>query len=47
MTLEVRRIVTGHDAAGKAIVASDERMTGTTRPGSRPASSRKPSRTRA
>jgi len=33
MTLEVRRIVTGHDAAGKAIVASDERMTGTTRPG--------------
>ena len=33
MTLEVRRIVTGHDVAGKAIVASDERMTGTTRPG--------------
>ena len=28
MTLEVRRIVTGHDAGGKAIVASDERMTG-------------------
>ncbi|HEY7577638.1 MAG TPA: hypothetical protein VH855_08575 [Acetobacteraceae bacterium] len=33
MTLEVRRIVTGHGPAGKAIVASDERMTGTTRPG--------------
>src|ERR1700690_742271 len=33
MRLEGRRIVTGHDAAGKAIVASDERMTGTTRPG--------------
>jgi hypothetical protein len=33
MTLEVRRIVTGHDAAGKAIVASDEQMIGTTRPG--------------
>jgi len=33
MTLEVRRIVTGHDAAGKAVVASDERMTGTVRPG--------------
>jgi quercetin dioxygenase-like cupin family protein len=28
MTLEVRRIVTGHDASGKAIVASDETMTG-------------------
>jgi len=26
MTLEVRRIVTGHDAAGKAVVASDERL---------------------
>jgi len=33
MTLEVRRIVTGHDRAGKAIVASDERMTASTRPG--------------
>ena len=33
MTLEVRRIVTGHDAAGKAVVASDERMIGTVRPG--------------
>ncbi len=33
MTLEVRRIVTGHDAAGKAIVASDEQMIGTVRPG--------------
>ena len=28
MTLEVRRIVTGHDDNGKAIVASDERMAG-------------------
>ena len=28
MTLEVRRIVTGHDSNGKAIVATDERMTG-------------------
>jgi quercetin dioxygenase-like cupin family protein len=33
MTLEVRRIVTGHDAAGKAIVAGDERLTAGTRPG--------------
>ena len=33
MTLEVRRIVTGHDAAGTAIIASDERMAGTVRPG--------------
>jgi quercetin dioxygenase-like cupin family protein len=33
MTLEVRRIVTGHDARGKAIVATDERLTATTRPG--------------
>ena len=33
MTLEVRRIVTGHDAAGKAVVASDERMVGTRVPG--------------
>jgi len=33
MTLEVRRIVTGHDAAGKAIVASDERLAANTRPG--------------
>ena len=32
MTLEVRRIVTGHDSSGKAIVASDERMTGTSAP---------------
>ena len=28
MTLEVRRVVTGHDTNGKAVVASDERMTG-------------------
>ena len=27
MALEVRRIVTGHDASGKAIVATDERLT--------------------
>src|SRR5918997_571371 len=36
MTLEVRRIVTGHDAEGKAIVASDERVSAAaspTRPG--------------
>ncbi|MGE5271748.1 MAG: cupin domain-containing protein [Thiohalocapsa sp.] len=29
MALNVRRIVTGHDADGKAIVASDERIAGT------------------
>src|SRR3981081_3457443 len=28
MALGVRRVITGHDANGKAIVASDERMTG-------------------
>ncbi len=33
MPLEVRRVVTGHDTAGKAIVESDERMIGATRPG--------------
>jgi quercetin dioxygenase-like cupin family protein len=27
MTLQVRRIVTGHDANGKAVVATDERLT--------------------
>ncbi len=27
MALEVRRIVTGHDASGKAVVATDERLT--------------------
>jgi quercetin dioxygenase-like cupin family protein len=32
MTLNVRRIVTGHDANGKAIVASDERMAGQSAP---------------
>ena len=32
MTLQVRRIVTGHDAGGKAIVASDEQMTGVASP---------------
>jgi quercetin dioxygenase-like cupin family protein len=31
MTLEVRRIVTGHDAAGKAVVATDERLTAVSR----------------
>src|SRR5215469_3618383 len=29
MALEVRRIVTGHDSQGKAVVATDERLTGT------------------
>ena len=33
MALEVRRIVTGHDPSGKAIVASDERLHASTRPG--------------
>jgi quercetin dioxygenase-like cupin family protein len=32
MTLQVRRVITGHDANGKAIVASDERMTGVSAP---------------
>ena len=32
MALEVRRIVTGHDSSGKAIVASDERIAGTSAP---------------
>ena len=27
MALEVRRIVTGHDASGKAVIATDERLT--------------------
>ena len=31
MTLQVRRIVTGHDAQGNAIVASDERLTAVSR----------------
>lgn len=31
MTLQVRRIVTGHDAKGKAVVASDERLTAVSR----------------
>src|ERR1044071_7069099 len=35
MALQLRRIVTGHDANGKAIVASDEQMTGAASP-SRP-----------
>ena len=39
MALQVRRIVTGHDASGKAIVASDEQMTGAASP-SRPGISR-------
>ena len=29
MGLEVRRIVTGHDSQGKAVVATDERLAGT------------------
>ena len=32
MALNVRRIVTGHDQSGKAIVASDERIAGTSAP---------------
>jgi quercetin dioxygenase-like cupin family protein len=32
MALQVRRVVTGHDAKGKAIVASDERMNGVSTP---------------
>ena len=39
MTLEVRRIVTGHDGAGKAVVASDERINAVASP-SRPGISR-------
>jgi len=31
MTLIVRRVVTGHDANGKAVVASDERLTAVSR----------------
>ena len=29
MALEVRRIVTGHDSRGKAVIATDERLAGT------------------
>lgn len=32
MTLQVRRVVTGHDAHGKATVASDERLHGVSAP---------------
>ena len=32
MALQVRRVVTGHDANGKAVVASDERMNGVSAP---------------
>ena len=32
MTVNIRRIVTGHDSSGKAIVASDERITGASAP---------------
>lgn len=39
MTLHVRRIVTGHDRHGKAIVATDEQIEGTSSPG-RPGISR-------
>ncbi len=31
MTLEVRRIVTGHDANGKAVVKTDEQLTAVSR----------------
>jgi uncharacterized cupin superfamily protein len=31
MTLQVRRIITGHDANGKAVVAGDERLTAVSR----------------
>src|SRR5688500_4587337 len=31
MTLQVRRVVTGHDENGKAVVASDERLTAVSR----------------
>ncbi|MDH5535153.1 MAG: hypothetical protein OEZ08_06215 [Betaproteobacteria bacterium] len=31
MTLQVRRIVTGHDKNGKAVVATDERLTAVSR----------------
>ena len=31
MALEVRRIVTGHDANGKAVVVSDEKLTAVSR----------------
>lgn len=33
MALQVRRIVTGHDGDGKAVVASDEYLTAAARPG--------------
>src|SRR5258707_9470656 len=33
MALEVRRIVTGHDASGKAIIKTDERLTAASRLG--------------
>ena len=33
MALEVRRIVTGHDANGKAVVKTDERLQAASRPG--------------
>src|SRR5258706_12903918 len=33
VTLEVRRIVTGHDASGKAIIKTDERLTAVSRLG--------------
>lgn len=39
MAFSVRRIVTGHDASGKAIVATDEELTGATSP-TRPGISR-------
>ncbi len=36
MALEVRRIVTGHDAAGKAVIASDDKISARPRRAGRP-----------
>ena len=46
MALEVRRIVTGHDSQGKAVVATDERLAGTGAAGgeSRASTSGRPTR---
>ena len=41
MALEVRRIVTGHDSQGKAVVATDERLAGTGAAGGGPPSARR------
>jgi hypothetical protein len=53
MAMNVRRIVTGHNAAGKAVVKTDEQITYFTVPGFPPSSStthqerKPPSSTRA